>query len=169
MISSLSFANTDLSLGSVDVGGDLTLTAGAAINQTGQWDVDNGLALSLGSTGTIDVDGFANEFASSITLSAPAGSDVLLRNALPTASVPTLPASLNNLTIIFDQAAVELPALGLTGDLSIVSAGSIQQQGAWDVDGTTPARANRGRRCSAVGPSQRPYRNGYSGRASRHR
>ena len=128
---------SDVQLDGIDVNGDLTISADSLITQTDVWTVDGASSLTLAAAGEFDLDGFANEFDGAITFVTPAGSDLLLRNASANVSVPMLPASLADLTLIFDQAGVDLSAVNLSGDLSIVANGTIQQQGVWDVDGAT--------------------------------
>ena len=132
----LDFGSTDVVLGAVDAD-SVTVVGEANISQSGRWDIATSTTLELSTAGTIDAGDFANMLDGTIAFTTLPGSNILYRNATATASVPVLPAALHDLTIVLDQSAVTLPAINLTGDLSIVSHGSIQQTGTWMVDGTT--------------------------------
>src|SRR5205823_655340 len=61
--------------------------------------------------------------------------DLSLRNVAATAVVPTLPTGLRSLTLVFDNAAMVLPGVTLTGSLSATAGGAITQSGALMVNG----------------------------------
>ncbi len=64
--------------------------------------------------------------------------DISLGNSAATAVIPTLPSGLRNLTLTFNNAAINLPALTLTGTLTAFSlGGNMTQSGALDISGLT--------------------------------
>ena len=113
-----------LNLGQGDVTGTLSATASDGnITQNGILTVTGATTLTAG-TGNI-ILGSANSLANVTVNSA---TDVTLRNTALTAGTllyPTLPAALQNLTLIFDNSAATLSAnpSNLTGSLSITAGG----------------------------------------------
>ena len=133
-----------ISLGQVNIGtGAFSLTANTAggagtISQSQAFTIQGATTLEAGALGTIDL-GLANTFAAVTVISAR---NVTLGNQAPTAgtalypALPGIPDSLNNLSLIFNNSPVTLPQTTLTGTLSVVAGGLIQQSGVLDVDGS---------------------------------
>jgi filamentous hemagglutinin family protein len=128
-------------------GGDVTVVSGGGLNFAAS-SVGNNLDVTAG--GNISESGAIVTGGTASFTETLAGSDILLasqandfngisvagsihnlaiRNINASAAVPTLPSSLNDLTLIFDNAAITLPGLTLSGNL-IVSAGGDITQGA---------------------------------------
>ncbi|HEV2394452.1 MAG TPA: filamentous hemagglutinin N-terminal domain-containing protein [Verrucomicrobiae bacterium] len=76
---------------------------------------------------------FANQPLSVGAINGGSVQDLNLRNVDPGASVLALPANLRNLTLYFDTAPVALPAVTLSGALSVTAGGTISQSGALNV------------------------------------
>ncbi|HEY1172521.1 MAG TPA: hypothetical protein VGH19_14220 [Verrucomicrobiae bacterium] len=143
----------DIVLGAITISGNLTVDSGltgagvtGSITQTG--------ALTIGGTSTFTVNGAnlsdvllasaANNFSGAITVAeAGAGNiqDIAIRNINAAAAYPTMPTGLRNLTLIFDNAAIDLPATTLTGTLTVTAGGAITDSGDLLVTGVTTLTA----------------------------
>jgi len=130
-----------ISLGQVNIGtGAFSLTANTAggagtISQSQAFTIQGATTLAAGALGTIDL-GLANTFAGITVTSAQ---NVTLGNQAVNAGTllfPALPATLQNLTLIFNNSPVTLPATSLTGTLSVTAGGLIEQSGILAVSGT---------------------------------
>lgn len=132
---SVTFDNADVILPSVQVLGDLSVTTNGNIGQSGLISVDGDVSLNANTVGAdVNWAGVANDFAGGFTIVGDLG-DLALRNQNAAAFIPTLANDVHHLTLYFDQAAVDLPALVLTGDLSVTSGSHITQSGALSVSG----------------------------------
>ena len=105
--------------------GTLRVTANGDITETGALTVPGGSTFTI-ETGTGSVLlSQANDFGSSgITINTISGGNVLdvnLHDINAAAAIPTLPANLRNLTLSFDNAAIALPGLTLSGTLSVLA------------------------------------------------
>jgi len=108
-----------------------------------------GLALdSLAEIQQADVllDTQPNDLAGAVTITTSNGGtirDVGLRNVNASANLAGVPTILRNLTIIFDNAAVNLPLTTLTGNLAVYAGGGpITQSDVLTVAGTSYLAAN---------------------------
>ncbi|MGH6649470.1 beta strand repeat-containing protein, partial [Aquabacterium sp.] len=134
-----------LVLGASSVGsGMLNITTGGTLSQTGGAVVQAGGAGAVNITATaastdIQLDTQANNFSGGVSFLTAGGGyhDIGLRNVNGGATLPVLPGGLNNLTIIFNTAAVDLPATTLTGNLVVTAGGAISQSGLLDINGTS--------------------------------
>jgi hypothetical protein len=131
-------------LGTVTATGTLGVTAKGHITQDGILTVTNAATFTIEDTASQNIDAStkANDFGSTVTFAkSGTGSvnNVGLRNANVGATFAniTLPATYNDLTVIFDKAAMVLPALTVAGNLTISASGAIGQVGALDVTGTS--------------------------------
>src|SRR5262249_15321027 len=87
----------------------------------------------------------ANNFAGALSFGGTLTNfrDIGLRNTNATATVPTLSGltNLRNLTLTFDSAPVNLPALTVSGTLNVTAGGTITDSGNVVVTGTTTLAA----------------------------
>ncbi|HWP94477.1 MAG TPA: filamentous hemagglutinin N-terminal domain-containing protein, partial [Gammaproteobacteria bacterium] len=126
---------TALDLAASSVGGNLTVTATTGdITQSGALTVggDASFTLDDATARNVLLASAANDIGGTITLGGTglqATSDVALRNVNAAAAVPVLPGALDDLTLIFDNAAVTLPDITLSGNLSVTAGGAITQAG----------------------------------------
>jgi len=138
-----------LALGASTVSGNLSATAHGDITETGA------LAVTGTSTFTVDtatgkdvkLDTQANDFAGGVTIATANGGstrDIGLRNVNAGATLAGVPTTGRNLTVTFDNAAVNLPVTTLTGNLSVTAGGAITDSGAVSVGGTTTLAAGSG-------------------------
>lgn len=121
------------------ISGTLDVTAGGTISQSG--------ILTIAGTPTFTVttplsDILLATFANVFTITPVFTNngnirDLGLRRSLASATIPVLPTGMRNLTLIFDNAAMTLPALTLTGTLTTTANGAITQSGALVVPGIT--------------------------------
>ncbi len=108
------------------INGTLTVTTGGALTQTAALNVI-GLATFNASAANTDIllHTQANDFAGGITFGGTLSNirDVGLRNINGSATLPILSGltNLRNLTLIFNNAAIALPATTITGNLSITA------------------------------------------------
>ena len=140
IVSSLSVEHTQagVSMGTLNVSGDLTIASFADISQSGIWDVDGNTNLHISATGSVSLATAANDFAMPVSITTSGTiQDVRLRNENSSASLPTLPAALDNLEIIFGAASVALPGVVVNGDLDVTSHGAITQLAGLTVTGST--------------------------------
>jgi len=125
-------------------GGNLSVTAGGSITETGPVTVPGTTTLAVTvASSDILLASQANDFTGAVSFAGTLSNirDVGLRNTDAAASLPSLAGltNLRNLTVAFDNAAVALPASTLTsgGSLSVTAGGSITETGALTVPGTT--------------------------------
>ncbi|MDR3477200.1 MAG: MBG domain-containing protein, partial [Gammaproteobacteria bacterium] len=129
-----------LTLGASTISGTLTTSTAGSIAENGILTIAGTPTFTLTSGGTdILLSGYANSFSVTPIITDNGNvRDIALRNILASAVAPTLPTStLRNLTIIFNNAAVNLSAATLSGALNVTSAGSITQSGVLNI-GSTP-------------------------------
>jgi len=126
-------------LGASTVSNNLAVTAGGNITQTGALIVTGTSTFTvLAANSDVLLDTQANDFTGAVTITNNGNvRDLGLRNVNAAATVPALPAGLRNLTLIFNNAAIALPAVTLTGNLAVTAGGNITQSGVLDVDGTS--------------------------------
>ncbi len=125
-------------------GGNLSVTAGGSITETGVLTVPGTTTLATTVAGSdILLNTQANNFTGALTFGGTQSNirDVGLRNVNAGATIPALAGltSLRNLTLTFDTAPIALPTLTLTagGNLSVTAGGSITETGVLTVPGTT--------------------------------
>ncbi|MFN7570268.1 MAG: beta strand repeat-containing protein, partial [Betaproteobacteria bacterium] len=135
-----------LALAASGVGGNLTVTAGGNITQNGALTVGGVTTLALTASGSdILLASQPNNFAGGVALGGTVANirDIELRSISASAATPSgFPASgLRNVTLAFDNAALALPAIGLTGTLTVKAGGNITQSGALTVGGASSFNA----------------------------
>ncbi|MBK8071780.1 MAG: filamentous hemagglutinin N-terminal domain-containing protein [Ramlibacter sp.] len=132
-------------LGTSTVTGTLGVTSKGHITQSGVLTVTGAASFTIDDTASqnINLSTQANDFKSTVTF-AKTGTgtvnNVGLRNANSGALFGniTLPGTYNDLTVIFDKAAMILPALTVGGTLTATAGGgSITQTGALDIAGAS--------------------------------
>ncbi|MBA5867991.1 MAG: filamentous hemagglutinin N-terminal domain-containing protein [Nitrospira sp. CR1.3] len=142
----LTFNNAPIALPALTLtaGGNLDVTAGGMISQSGALTVPGTTTLATTVAGSdILLDGQANNFGGAVSFGGTLGNirDVGLRNVNAAAAVPALAGltNLRNLTLTFDNAPVVLPTLTLTagGNLNVTAGGAITDTGNLIVPGTT--------------------------------
>ena len=130
-----------IALGASTVSGSLTVTANGEITESGALTVTAGGSTFHIDTGTADVllGSQANDFGNQlVTIDAINGGtvqDVSLRNVNAAAVFPALPSGLRDLTLAYDAAGIVLPALTLSGNLSVTAGGAITESGVLTVNG----------------------------------
>jgi filamentous hemagglutinin family protein len=130
-----------IDLGASTVSGTLGVTAGGDISESGVLKVINGASTFTIDTVSADVllGSQANQFGNqTVTINTANGGtvhDVTFRNIDANALAPVLPANLNNLTIKFDTAGINLLGVTLTGDLDVNAGGAISENGPLIVNG----------------------------------
>jgi hypothetical protein len=138
--------NTALTLGQSYMGtGVFDITAAGTISEAGILKQAAGASAAKFTVSAVGSDillhTYANEFTATPQFLPSSGSIVNLgfRNALSSAnsSFPTLPTGLQNLTLYFDNAAMALPAITLSGTLSATANGLISQSGILNVSGSS--------------------------------
>lgn len=135
------FRDTDaVDIANVQTSSTFTLQAHGAITQSGAMTI-GGVATFTGTSGTTDffLASAANDLSLTPVFNASGGSlrDIELRNISATATFPTLPTGLRNLTLIYDNTAIDLTALTLTGTLSLTAGGDVTQSGTVSVNGNS--------------------------------
>ncbi|MCA9113943.1 MAG: hypothetical protein KDA79_02575 [Planctomycetaceae bacterium] len=141
--------STALDLAASSVGsGTLTIT-GAGITQSGAITqaADAGTATFTVTAADADVllADAANVLTGDIAIVGDGlVRDVELRNAAADAAFPLLPAGIRNLVLILDNDGISLPAVALSGNLTIQAAGDITQSAAVDLPGTTSLTSTGG-------------------------
>ncbi len=136
-------------LGASTVAGKLNVTAGGSISQSGLLSVGGASQFTVTAAGSDVLLGvaFANQFNGGVTLAVGgAGTvrDVALRDAAATPSLSGLPATLRDLTLQYDNAGVNVPAVNVTGNLGVTANGPITDAGALSVAGATGLAAGSG-------------------------
>ncbi|HEX5420710.1 MAG TPA: hypothetical protein VFY39_11985 [Gammaproteobacteria bacterium] len=117
--------STELDLQALSLAGNLSVTSGAGISQTGALAVTGGSSFVAGSGSSILLGNAGNSFSGSVTLASAGGGqlqDVSLGNSGP----------------------LNLPALALDGNLIVTAGGSITQAGPLVVGGTSSFTAAAG-------------------------
>jgi trimeric autotransporter adhesin len=135
-----------LDLGTSSVSGNLSLTTGGAVIQSGALSVAGTTSLTASAANTdILLNTEANNFAGALSFGGTLANfrDIGLRNTNPGATVPTLSGltNLRNLTVSFDSAAVNLPTLTASGTLNVTTGGAITDSGNVVVTGATTLAA----------------------------
>lgn len=132
------FDNSAIALPAITISGNLTITAGGAITQTGILTVPGTPTFTVTTPGVdILLASAANNFGTTPIITDNGNiRNLALRNVAVTAAVPTLPANLNDLTLIFNNAGMTLPALTLSGNLTATANGAITQSGTLNVNNT---------------------------------
>jgi hypothetical protein len=140
----LTFDNAPITLPALTASGNLNITAGGLINQSGAVAIGGTTALVTTVAGSdILLDTQANNFGGAVGFGGTQTNirDIGLRNLNVGATIPALAGvtNLRNLTLTFDNASIALPALTLTagGNLNVTAAGSVTETGAITVPGTT--------------------------------
>ncbi len=122
------------------IGQDLTLITGGALTETGAL-VIPGITSITASNATTDIllSSQPNDFSGGVSLGGVLSNirDFALRNIDALATTPSLPVTIRNLTLQFDNAAMALPTTTITGDLSVTAGGAITQTGVITVPGTS--------------------------------
>ncbi|HEX3654861.1 MAG TPA: hypothetical protein VHV55_03595, partial [Pirellulales bacterium] len=133
-----------LVVGTSSVGsGNLELTAGGSISQTGTITQAAGAVSTRFVVTTPSADvllGMANDLSGPITVTASgSGSvrDLNLQSTDASTRLVSIPISLADLTLTFDNAPVALPTLNLSGSLQVLGGGIVSESGSLSVVGTT--------------------------------
>jgi filamentous hemagglutinin family protein len=122
-------SGSGINIADSSVGGTLSVTAGGDITESGTLTVSAGPSTFTinGVTANVILDQANNFGNQTVTIAATGGGavqDVSFRNISPLATtIPVLPGGLRNLTLEFNGAGVNLPALTLTGDLNVIAGG----------------------------------------------
>ena len=128
----VSLVNSEtLDLGASNISGTLSVTAGGNITQSGVLDV-TGVPTFTSTVANSDISlaSFANNLSATPVITNNGNIlDFALRNASASASVPSLPSGLRNLTLTFDDAAMVIPGVTLTGNLTATANGDISESG----------------------------------------
>ena len=126
----LTFDNASMTLPTLMASGNVNLTAGGSINQSGALTVGGTTTLATTAAGSdFLLDTQANNLGGAVSFGGTQSNirDVGLRNINAGAIVPALAGltSLRNLTLTFDNAPVTLPTLTLTagGSLNVTAGG----------------------------------------------
>ncbi|BFU94970.1 MAG: hypothetical protein NTNFB02_16920 [Nitrospira sp.] len=122
-------------------GGNLNVTAGGAITETGALTIPGTTTLATTVAGAdILLNTQANNFTGAVSFGGTQSNirDLGLRNVNAGATVPALAGltNLRNLTLTFDNASITLLALTASGNLTATAGGAISQTGALNVAGT---------------------------------
>ena len=148
------FDNAPVILPETTLTGYMDITAGGvtaastAITETGVLTVAGTSTFTVDTVQQADVllDIEPNDLAGAVTITTINGGtirDVGLRNVNPGANLIGVPTILRNLTIIFDNAGVNLPLTTLTGNLAVYAGGGpITQSDVLTVAGTSYLAAN---------------------------
>jgi filamentous hemagglutinin family protein len=135
-----------LTLGSSTVAGNLALTAGDTIGQNGALNVTGGgtTNIQLPSGGSVNLAGLANNFSGAVTIGGSGVQNVLLRNDNGSPVLAGLPANLNSLELNYGATGVDIPAVTLTGALTVTANGKITQAGDLSVGTSTILDTTKG-------------------------
>src|SRR5262249_33153223 len=137
--------SNDIVLGAMTVSGNLDVTAGGNVTQTGALSVTGTSSFTVtAATSDILLHTQANNFTGAVTVSGSGGGsvrDLGLRNTNAGATLPALPVGMRNLTLIFNNAALTLPAVTLSGNLSATAGGALTVAGKLTVAGTVQLTA----------------------------
>ncbi len=152
-VSLSSGASASLDLGNIFLAGEgsLSVSAAGTIDQlagttisadTGTFTItaNSGDILLGGTNGSTSIDGGGlspNLFIGGVTMTESGSGtldNVSLRNISRTASLPTVPplstTGINNYSLYFDNTAITLPAITVSGALNVTAGGAINQTGA---------------------------------------
>jgi trimeric autotransporter adhesin len=121
-------------LAGVAVNGNLALSAGGTVSQSGALSVGGSLSLVATASGVDFLLGHAgNAIHGAVTFSGTLANvnDVLLRNTSPFAATPNFTGLVNlgNLTLDFPNRSIVLSAADIDGNLQLTTGGSISQTG----------------------------------------
>ncbi|MFO0775093.1 MAG: filamentous hemagglutinin N-terminal domain-containing protein [Nitrospiraceae bacterium] len=137
-----------LVLGTSAIAGNLAVTTGGALSQTGVVTVGGTTSLTATASASDMLLGTqANNFSGALSFGGTLTNirDVSIRNVNAGATVPTLGGltNLRNLTLLYDNAPVALPSLTLAAgnSLTVTAGGAITQSGAVVVSGTSTLNA----------------------------
>ena len=137
-----------LILGASTVSGNLSLTTGGALSQTGAVSVVGTTTLTATAPATdILLASQANNFGGLLSFGGTRANfrDVQLGNVSASATIPSFAGltNLRNLTLVFDTAPITLPAITLAagGNLALSAGGAITDNGNLIVPGTTTLAA----------------------------
>ncbi len=137
-----------LIVGASTVSGNFDVTANGNITQSGVITMEGAGTPTFtvtAPTSNILLSTQANNFNVTPILTTSGGGtlqDIGLRNTNAGAQIPTLPASFRNLTLTFNNAAMALPAVSLSGTLSATSNGAMTQSGTLTMTGLTTLNSN---------------------------
>jgi filamentous hemagglutinin family protein len=137
----LTLGSSSLGTGTLGISTAGNLTGSGAIVQAA---AAGAVSITARAAGTdIQLDTQANNFSGAVNFLTAGGSyhDIGLRNVNAAATLSVLPAGLNNLSIVFNSAAVNLPATTLTGNLGVTAGGAITDGGNLVVSGSTTLAA----------------------------
>ena len=120
-----------IDLGAITITGALSVSSAGNISESGVLSIGGATTLTASAAlSDIDVSTQANVFGGAITVTNNGNvRDLLIRNASGAAGIPSLPAGMRNLTLIWNSAGLVLPALTLTGTLSVTTGGDITESG----------------------------------------
>jgi filamentous hemagglutinin family protein len=127
---------------STGIGGNLSVTSGGDITESGAQTVNGTTTLAVtAATSNILLSSQANDFVGAVGLGGTQTKiqDIALRNTDVAATAPTLSGATNlrNLTLQFDNAGMTLGAFQASGTATITAGGAISQSGAAQVTGTS--------------------------------
>ena len=133
---SLSNASQIILAGVTTGTGALTVTAQGSISQTAGTVITTGGSATFNisnKTGSVSLDNGANNFVGPVTIAETGGTlqNVSFRNVNTSAGLPTITQTgshhVANYTVQLDNVAVTLPALTITGTLTVIANGPITQ------------------------------------------
>lgn len=130
--------NDDIILGTSTISGTLDVSAGGSISQSGALTITGQPTFTVTPVTSADIllATSANAFSTTPVITNNGKvRDLGIRNTLASATVPTLPTGMRNLSLQFDAAPIALPGTTLTGTLTATANGAISQLGA--LSGTT--------------------------------
>ena len=123
-----------ISLPTLTISGDLDLTSQGTVSQTGALGIAGGVIIQLTTSGNVSLGSFANDIGGSMAISGSV-QDVDLWNVNSGATVPIIPAGVDNLSLRFDSAGATLTAISVGNDLNLNVAGDVSQTGVVTVGG----------------------------------
>jgi filamentous hemagglutinin family protein len=132
-----------VSLGASTTSGDLNVTAGGTISQTGLLKVGGNGNFTVTAAGSdLSLASFDNSFGggTGVTLAATSPgtfNNVYLWDGSGTPHLNGLPSSVHDLTLIYDSQGIALPGETVTGALNVTANGAITQTGALTVTGAS--------------------------------
>ncbi|WP_338846413.1 filamentous hemagglutinin N-terminal domain-containing protein [Massilia sp. W12] len=134
-------AGGDLVFGANTIKGNLNANANGNITQSGALSVDGTSTFRVAGAERDVLLGEANQFKGTVSISAvnpPADSvrDVTVRSLGSTPTAVVAPSKLRNLSLQYDNAALEIATTNIDGNLSVTTGGKITQSGPISVSGT---------------------------------
>ena len=151
-----------LALDTVSSKGNLALNAGGNVSQTAAASVSGKTDVSIsGGPFNVILDKAGNDFTGAISVSG-AVTDVSLTNINATATLADLSkatGTLNNLTLDFKNAALDLPTTTVTGKLSVTTGGNLTQSGTLKADS---AKFDAGSHAITLKDANNAFANGVS-------